>query len=105
MTKTANIEAQEELAFDLLDDLLERATWKIGTVIIKTSRTVIFCYDLPKLRKDLLEVATAAVNAKYKQCDANLTDVVQNIIEEYSAELKRFRIFERSLPRHLKKAQ
>lgn len=100
----ANIDAQEELAFDTMDEFLDKASWKLGTVIVKAPKTVFFCYDIPQVRKALKELALAAVKNKYKQCDANLDPVVQNIIDEYAHDFKRNRIFDRAQPR-LKRAQ
>ena len=99
-----NIDAQEEHAFDLMDDLLDTASWRQGVVVLKTPKTLFFCYDIPKLRRALTELALAAVNQKFKQCDCDLDPVVQNAIDEYSKELRRFRIFERT-PARLQKAQ
>ena len=98
----ANIEAQEDLAFDTMDDMLDRASWKSGTLTLKAINTVYFCYDIPKLRSTLSEVAIAAVKKKYRQCDIDVKPVVDNILEEYAHELKKFRIFERTPPHTVK---
>lgn len=97
-----NIEAQGDLAFDTMDELLDNATWKSGTLILKSMHSVYFCYDVPKLRSTLTEIALAAVKKKYKQCDINVKPVVENILEEYTPELKKFRIFERTPPHTVK---
>jgi len=98
----ANIEAQGDLAFDTMDDMLDRAGWKSGSITLKAANTVYFCYDIPKLRSTLSEVAIAAVKKKYRQCDIDVKPVVDNILEEYAHELKKFRIFERTPPHTVK---
>jgi len=106
MSGNVDVENQEQLAFDTMDDLLERATWKKGLVVLKTPRTVYFCYDITKLRAALTELANAAVLTKYNKCVAVLKPVVENIIDEYAEELKEFRVFERRIPKRIyKKAQ
>jgi len=98
----ADVEAQGDLAFDTMDDLLDRANWQSGSLILKNSYTVYFCYDLPKLRSALTEVALAAVKKKYGQCTINIKPIVDNTVEEYADELKKFRIFERTPPHTVK---
>lgn len=98
----AHIEAQEDLAFDTMDESLDRASWTISTITLKAPNTVYFCYDIPKLRSALTEIAIAAVKKRYKQCDIDVKAVVDNILEEYAHELKKFRIFERTPPHTVK---
>jgi hypothetical protein len=99
-----NIEAQEELAFNTMDDLLDTASWRRGVVVIKTNKTVFFCYDVAQLRSALLELALSVVKNKFKQCDADLGPVVDNALDEYSEELKQYKLFEKPRMR-FKKAQ
>ena len=87
---TNNVVAQEDWAFDKLDELLDKAVWKKGAVILKPQKNTIYCYSVEMLRNQLLSIAAAVVKQKFKQCDATLDDVVDNILEEYSQECREF---------------
>jgi len=89
---TDNVESQQDWAFDRLDDLMDTAVWKRGSVMLKPGKSTIYCYDVPMLRRELLELAANYVRAKFKQCDCAFDGVVSNILEEYELELAKYGI-------------
>ena len=94
--------AQEEWAFDALDEALDAAVWRPGSVQLAAPNTLYFCYDIPKLKAALKEMATSAVARKYARCNINVDPVVTNIIEEYAHELNRYNIRDNGLPTKVK---
>jgi hypothetical protein len=89
---TDNVESQQDWAFDRLDDLMDTAVWKRGSIILKPGKSTIYCYDVPMLRRELLELAANYVRIKFKQCDCSFDGVVSNILEEYELELTKYGI-------------
>lgn len=89
---TNNVESQQDWAFDRLDDLMDTAVWKRGSVMLKPGKSTIYCYDVPMLRRELLALALNYVRAKFKQCDCSFDGVVSNILEEYELELTKYGI-------------
>jgi hypothetical protein len=96
---TENVESQQDWAFERLDDLMDTALWKRGSVVLKPGKSIIYCYDVPMLRRELLALAANYVRIKFKQCDCSLDDVVSNILEEYELELSKYGIYTRSRQR------
>lgn len=97
---TNNVESQQDWAFDRLDDLMDTAVWKRGSVMLKPGKSTIYCYDVPMLRRELLVLAANYVRIKFKQCDCSFDGVVSNILEEYELELAKYNILNtRSRPR------
>ena len=91
---TNNVESQQDWAFDKLDELMDTAVWKRGSVMLKPGKSIIYCYDVPMLRRELLELAISCVRTKFKQCDCSFDGVVSNILEEYEVELARYGILQ-----------
>lgn len=86
-TRNKDVDAQEDWAFDKLDELMDTAVWTNSLVTLRPGKNTIYCYDLDMLGRELLDLAVLYVNAKFKRCDARLDDVVSNILEEYETEL------------------
>lgn len=84
-----NIIAQEDWAFDKLDALLDDATWKRNLVVLKPNRSILFCYSVAQLRNELMQLAEQVVHARFKQCDADLKPVIENLIEEFDEEISK----------------
>lgn len=87
---------QEEYAFNVLDELLEKAVWKSGCVFIRAGRITIYCYHKEMLRRELVALATSAIKYRFKSCDIQVAGVVENIIDEYKHELNTFNIYDRA---------
>lgn len=100
LMNTNNVESQQDWAFDRLDDLMDTAVWKRGSVMLKPGKSTIYCYDVPMLRRELLDLAMTYVRMRFKQCDCSFDGVVSNILEEYELELTKYNILNtRSRPR------
>lgn len=97
-------EQQADWAFDKLDDLLEKATWRRGVVTLKHGKSAVYCYDVDMLARELATLAEHYVQLKYKQTVINIEDVVDNILDEFSDEITQYQIYRRQRARY-KKAQ
>jgi hypothetical protein len=92
LMNTNNVESQQDWAFDRLDDLMDTAVWKRGSIMLKPGKSTIYCYDVPMLRRELLDLAANYVRIRFKQCDCSFDGVVSNILEEYELELTKYNI-------------
>jgi len=92
LMNTNNVESQQDWAFDRLDDLMDTAVWKRGSIMLKPGKSIIYCYDVPMLRRELLDLAANYVRIRFKQCDCSFDGVVSNILEEYELELTKYNI-------------
>lgn len=85
-------DTQEDWVFDKLDGLLDTATWRRGQVILKPNKSIIYCYNLDALRRELTEIARYYATAKFKPYLGGVDDIVANILEEYEVELTKYNI-------------
>jgi len=95
---------QEDWAFDKLDDLLEKATWRRGVVMLKYGKSVVYCYDVDMLARELSALAEHYVQLKFKQTVICIEDVVDNILDEFSDEITQHQLYRRQRAPY-KKAQ
>lgn len=91
-----------DLLFDVLDGVLDTASWRKGTVEIKYRGESAFfikttAHNIRTLRVTLEEIAQHLQNeGKCTVSGAELKDIIDNLFDEYKLEIQRSKLPERS---------
>lgn len=76
-----------DIAFTIMDYLMNNAEYKEGHLILHHGRDMVYCYDMPSLRRELQEIASNVLTKRQKQIPADMGEILDNALEEYAKEV------------------